>query len=202
MGRVVSRRGWWRTNALSLGILVVLLPASALSIGWHDWTVAQTAFDRRFPVVAEDGETVELSGATWGPIRSAVIYDTSGMTPPPNTRVIAVAIPVEIDPADPVRCDRPLLIQQSTGRQWNEMSYELGLDYDSTDYVDCPYDATDDYEMIVPFVVPEDVEGPFWVDLVPYDEIGGEDGETAPAGDGAGGTGLDGTFVRFSIDPS
>ena len=197
----MNQRGWWRTNALSLGILVVLLPASAIAIGWHDWTTSRPAFDRNSPLLAEEGETVQLSGATWGPIRSAVIDDTSGMTPPPNTQVIAVAIPVDIDPGDPVRCDRPLLIHQSTGRQWNEMSYELGLMYDSTDNANCPYDAIDDYEIVVPFVVPEGVEGPFWVDVVPYDAIG-EDGEVVPAGDDTGGTGLDGRFVRFSIDPS
>lgn len=192
----MSARGWWRSNALPLGILVVLLPASAWSIGWHDRTVVNVTYlDRITPSLVDEGDTTDLSGATWGPIRSAMIPDTSGMTPPPNTQVLAVAIPVHIDPEHPVRCDRPVLIEQSTGREWNEMSYELGLTLGSTDAIDCVFDAAEDYEMIVPFVVPEDAEGPYWVDVVPYAD------PDAGWAEAAGGTGFDGRFVRFSIDP-
>lgn len=192
----MSTRGWWRANALPLGILAVLLPASIVSIGWRDWTEAtSTAFHRTTAITAEDGETAELADATWGPIRSGVISDTSGLTPPPHTKVIVVVIPVDTDPADPVRCDYPLLIEQSTGRQWNEMSYELGVDYSSTENRTCAYDAVGPYEIAVPFAIPEDVEGPFWVDVVPYKALG-EDGLDAD-----GGTGTGGKFVRFPIAP-
>ncbi|WP_164234790.1 hypothetical protein [Microbacterium hydrocarbonoxydans] len=199
----MSARGWWRTNALPVGILAVLLPASVLSIGWRDWTIAHSvAFDRTTPIVAEDGGTADLSGATWGPIRAAVIHDTSGMTLPPHTQVIGVAIPVDTDPADPVRCDRPILTEQSTGRQWNEMSVELGFVYSATEHASCDFEATGAYEIIVPFVVPDDVEGPFWVDVVPYNEVGADGSVDSPTDGGTGGTGQDGRFVRFSIDPS
>lgn len=189
-------RGWWRTNALSLSILLVLVPASAWSITWNARNNQNSIYlDRITPNLVEPGETTELAGATWGPIRSAVIHDTTGMTVPSGTKVVGIAIPVDIDPSDPVRCDRPLLIEQDSGRQWNEMSYELGLEVRSTDAIDCLFDSLEDYEIIVPFIVPEDSVGPYWVDVVPYsDSIAGAD-----AADG--GTGTDGRFVRFSIDP-
>ena len=202
----MSGRGWWKTNALALGALVVLLPAGAVAIGWNDWTAANsTALNRVTPVIASAGETVELSGATWGPIRSASIDDTEGMTTPPNTRVIGVAIPVKPDPVDPgspgdpVKCDSPLIIEQSTGRQWNESSVELGFDYSSTEYSECDSTVTEPYEIIVPFAIPEDAEGPFWIDVVPYNGFG-KDGELLDPDEG--GTGIDGRFVRFEIDPS
>ncbi|GAA2884498.1 hypothetical protein [Microbacterium esteraromaticum] len=202
----MSGRSWWKANAVALGMLVVLLPAGAVAIGWKDWTAANsTAFNRVTPVIASDGETVELSGATWGPIRSAAIHDTEGMTTPPNTRVIGVAIPVKPDPvdpedpSDPVKCNSPLIIEQSTGRQWNESSFELGFDYSSTEYRECDSTVTEPYEIIVPFAIPEDAEGPFWIDVVPYNGFG-KDGELLDPDEG--GTGVDGRFVRFEIDPS
>lgn len=202
----MSRRGWWKTNAVAVGMLVVLLPAGAVAIGWKDWTAANsTALNRVTAVVAPKGKTVELSGATWGPIRAAAIHDTEGMTTPPNVRVIGVVIPVTPDPddpdnpGDPVRCDSPLIIEKSTGRQWNESSFELGFDYSSTEYSECDSTMTEPYEIIVPFAIPEDAEGPFWIDVVPYNGFG-KDGELLDPEEG--GTGQDGKFVRFEIDPS
>lgn len=185
-------------NAIPLALLVVLAPAAALGIWWSDATIVrEQSFDATTPVLAKKGETVELADTTWGPIRSGVIIDTEGLTPPPHTKVIAVAIPVDPDVSAPVGCDAPRLVQQSTGRQWNEMSFELGLDYSSTENRQCAPDATGPYEMINVFAVPEDVDGPFWVDVQLTGTGTGDAYEVIEPG-----SELDDEFVRFAIDPS
>ncbi|MFE6997047.1 hypothetical protein ACFVAE_13865 [Microbacterium sp. NPDC057659] len=196
----MARRGWWRINAIPLALLVVVAPAAALGILWSESTIVrdQSPIDST-PVVVTKGKTTELADTTWGPIRSGVIVDTEGLTPPPHTKVIAVAIPVDTDVSLPVRCESPQLVQQSTGRQWNEMSYELGLDYSSTENRECAFEATGPYEMINVFAVPEDVDGPFWVDVRLTGAGSTSDGSYEARGPGSEGSD---EFVRFVIDPS
>lgn len=173
---------WWRRNAAALGILAVLVPATVLTIGWREWhEVYDNAGRRTFAIEVPVDGTTELAGATWGPVRSGALEDLSGLDAPAGTRVIAAAIMVSPDGHDPVACMRPVLVEQSTGRQWNEMRIELGFDYNPDEPTACVSDATEPYEIFVPFVVPDDAEGPFWVDVAPL--------------------GVGSTFVRFAIEP-
>lgn len=165
-------RSWWRRNRLALVALAVLAPGTAIGIGWHEWH-QYYGFDARpfVPVVVEDGDTAELAGATWGPVRGGELEDLSGFDVPDGATVIAAGIPVDPGP-DGVSCTTPVLVHQATGREWQTARTEMGLLFDSEEPEYCVTLDKVDYELIVPFVVPDDVEGPFWVDVWPQ-EAGG-----------------------------
>lgn len=175
---------WWRRNAVALGALVVLVPASLVVIAGNEWA-DYYLYRSTVPVDAQVDGTIELGNATWGPVRSVEITDTVDYTVPDGVKVIAVAVPV--DPGDEApSCMAPQLVEQSTGRQWNEMRLELGIPYSLEESASCvvPTDddpALDPYELILAFGVPDDAEGPFWVEVSPA--------ESMPR------------LARFSIDP-
>lgn len=168
-----SRRpSWWRSNLVALAALALLLPATAAAVGWQEW-YQYFGFGARAAtaVPVADGDSAELADADWGPLRGGEIDDLSGLDVPEGTHLIAVAVPV--DPSvDGVGCETPKLVEQSTGREWQSVRLEIGLPWNSDEPENCVSDTTAPYEMILPFVVPEDVEGPFWVDVRPYDAGG------------------------------
>jgi len=170
--------GWWRRNTIALGAAAVLLPATVLVVGGNEWL---GYFSGR-PVLAIDANAegvVEHAGATWGPVKSAIAENTEGLTVPPGAQVIIAQI--RVDPkSKPVTCLAPLLVEQSTGRQWSQMRLELGLPWDSAEPTECVGTSTDSYDIFVPFIVPADAEGPYWVEIDTF---------TNPE------------FVRFTIDP-
>jgi hypothetical protein len=177
-------RSWWRRNSAALIALAVLVPATVTAIGWREWSATYEVSSQyvRPVVVAEGEDTIEFAGATWGPVTSGTFTADDGLPVPEGAEVIAVKIPVRNnDPDDLIGCPSPVLVEQSTGRQWSEMSIALDLDYDPDAPTLCSTDSAAPYEMLVPFIVPEDAVGPFWIDVMPY-------------GEGPG-------FVRFSIDP-
>lgn len=189
MGEAVSRRRWPR-NAAALVALAVLVPASAAAIGWREWVGAyDTSGQHVYAVLpAGDEDTVDLDDTTWGPVRAGVFTAADGLPVPDGAKVIAVKITVDNHDLDePSGCGSPVLVEQSSGRQWSEMSLALDLPYDPDSPTLCSTDTSADYgvsgpyEMLVPFIVPEDAEGPFWFDVAPYD--------TEPS------------FARFSIAP-
>ncbi|MGB4135581.1 MAG: hypothetical protein WA971_03390 [Microbacterium sp.] len=166
-------RGWWRRNALSLVAMAVLLPATIGAISWQEFRFFHD-YRPTEPVLPDAEGIVDLAGAEWGPVKAVVIEDTTGLTVPEGSKVIAVAVPVAPHPlaagTDPekskVRCDAPQLVEQSTGRQWSQMLRELGFPYQADEPTDCVLQEGDDpFRILVPFVVPEDVEGPFWIDV-------------------------------------
>lgn len=175
---------WWRRNAIALGALVVLVPASVVIIAGHEWA-DYYLYRSTVPVDTRADGTIELGNATWGPVRSVEITDTSDYTVPTGVKVIAVAVPVTPGEEAP-SCMSPQLVEQSTGRQWNEMRFELGIPYSLEESPSCAVPTDDDpaldpYELIVAFGVPDDAEGPFWVEVSPA--------ESMPR------------LARFSIDP-
>ncbi|WP_309128182.1 hypothetical protein [Microbacterium sp.] len=172
---------WWRRNRWALLAIAVLAPVTAIAIGWHEWHGWYGYGARPYmPVVAEEKESLELADATWGPVRSAEIDDLSGLDVPGGTMVIAAAIPVDPE-VEGVACATPELVQQSTGRTWRPVRSEIGLGYDADEPSTCLSTETTPYELVVAFVLPDDVEGPFWVDVAPSSTAG--------------------AFVRFRIDP-
>ena len=178
--------GWWRRNALALVAVAVLLPATVLGTAWWEWKYAYP--DSGMPLWAiEPGSsgTVDLKGATWGPAKARVITDTSGFDMPENATLIAVTVKVTPHGDKGPHCWAPELVQQSTGRVWLSVRGELGLLWSSDEPEDCvptlAGEKAEPYKLVLPYVVPDDAEGPFWVDIDP-----GQAGSR---------------FVRFSVDP-
>lgn len=172
---------WWRRNRVALVALLVLAPLTAAAVGWQEW-YQFFGFGGR-PVtavsVAQD-DTAELAGAEWGPLRGGEIDDVSGLDVPEDTRLIAVAVPVNPS-VEGIGCETPKLVEQATGREWRPVRLEIGLPWSADEPETCLSEGADPYELIVPFVVPEDATGPFWVDVRPY---------------GAGAS-----FLRFTLEP-
>jgi hypothetical protein len=171
---------WWRSNRLALIALAVLAPATVLGVGWHEWYQYYGYGARPYiPVAVDDDESAELAGATWGPVRGGELDDITGLDVPAGATVIAVGVPVDPE-AKGVGCMSPVLVDQQTGREWKSARSEIGLLSHPDEPEICVSDTAAPYELILPFVVPDDVEGPFWVDIAPYN---------------AGGS-----FVRFSLE--
>lgn len=182
------RPGWWRANRLALVALLVLVPLIGVGVWWNEWYSYYGYGARKVTAVQvpEDG-TIELGGATWGPLKSGEAEDTSGLDMPAGTRLLIASVPVKPD-GRAVTCDSPLLVQQGTGREWAPLRSEVGIPSSSDEPERCVNDLADPedpasvkpYSMVVGFVVPDDVDGPFWLDV-------------DPAGDER--------FVRFSLNP-
>lgn len=182
------RDGWWRTNRLALVALLVLIPLVGVGVGWNEWYAYFGYGTRKVnAVTAPEKGTVSLSGATWGPIRSGEISEVSSLDMPRGTRLLAAIIPVDPD-GKAVFCESPMLVQQSTGREWTPVRAEVGIPFDDAEPDHCISNLADPddpnssqpYSLAVAFVVPDDVSGPFWV-------------EVDPRGDDR--------FARFAIDP-
>lgn len=173
--------GWWRRNAVALGALVVLAPVTIGAVVWDGWQ-DHNLFRSTIPIDVADGDSLELDGAVWGPIRASEISDTTGFDMPSDATVLAAALPVE-PRGEPPSCFAPTLVQQSTGIRFPESRAELGLPSSSEEPTRCVTgeEGAAAYEMIVPFIVPSDTEGPFWVEIASAD--------TVPS------------VIRFSIDP-
>ncbi|KJL36465.1 hypothetical protein [Microbacterium azadirachtae] len=181
-----SARGWWRSNALALGLVTVLLPATVLGIGWWQWKYAYP--DSGQPIWAvEPGAsgTVDLQEATWGPVRAKEVSDTKGLDMPRNAKLILVGVKVTPTADKGPGCWAPKLVEKSTGRVWLSARTELGLLWDDEEPEDCvptlEGEKAEPYELVLPYVVPDDVRGPFWVEVEPLF--------------------AESRFVRFSVDP-
>ena len=180
------RRGWWRSNALALCVLAVLLPATVLGIGWWKWKYAYP--DSGMPVWAvEPGKsgTVRLQGADWGPVKAKEITDTSGLDMPKHAKLILVVVPVDPTGDKGPGCSSPKLVQKSTGHVWLSARTQLGVLWNDEEPERCVStlegERAEPYQLVLPYVVPDDVDGPFWVDVEPLFAKS--------------------RYVRFSVDP-
>lgn len=183
---MAGKQSWWRRNALALGLVAVLVPATFGGAAWWEWKYAYP--DSGMPLWAVEAGasgTVDLAGATWGPVTAKVITDTSQLDMPKDARLIGVTVLVTPHGDEGPSCWSPELVEQSTGRAWQSSRGELGLLWNSDEPEDCvptlDGETAKPYKLVLPYIVPDDAEGPFWVDIDPG---------TAKS-----------KFVRFSIDP-
>lgn len=157
-----KRMSWWRRNAVALCAVAILAPATAVTVGWHEWI---DYFSGR-PVFAErveQGGRFDYGGSEFGPV-SGKLLDAETFGAPHGTSVIEVTVPV--DPSrDAVACLPPTL-QELDGaeRTWNEGSHLLegvGMTITSCqgDWHEGPY------EMRLHYLVPSDARGPFTVQV-------------------------------------
>ncbi|MFC9984174.1 hypothetical protein ACFU0W_13740 [Microbacterium keratanolyticum] len=172
------RETWWRRNRLALGAVAVLFPLAVGVIGSYEWW---GYFSGR-PVIAIDPDekgVVTHADAVWGPVKSKAFATDEGFDVPPGSSLILVQIPVDVQ-GEKTNCEPPELVEQRTGRRWTQVRDEIGLPPDSKEPTDCLADQSKPFDIFVPFVVPDDAEGPYWVEI---------DTLTSPE------------FIRFTIDP-
>lgn len=177
---------WWRRNALALGALVILLPAAVVVIAGTEWR--DYFFEREYsePVYAGSDGIVEFAGTEWGPADVKGLIDSTGLNVPEGSKVLVGVVPVDegiLAPDEtPTTCTSPILVSKKDGREWTEMRTQLGLPLMRSEPTNCTAETDGEpYQILAPFVVPKDVEGPFWLDI----RVSGQKSE----------------FVRFSIDP-
>ncbi|MCP2635832.1 hypothetical protein K0817_004525 [Microbacterium sp. HD4P20] len=153
--------GWWRANAAALGVLVLLVPATAAAVGWNEWSSYYSG-RASIPIMVQAGESAAYGEATIGP---ATAEFTEHSLAPSGTRVVSVR--VRVDPGDPaIQCFEPPLRElEGLQRQWNSASYELDRSWDVERPTSCIADATTPYTLDVDYLVPLDASGPFVVDI-------------------------------------
>lgn len=158
MGEPVT--GWWRSNAVAVGALVVLVPATAVAMSWNEWAVTLRNTPTA-PISVAPGESAEYAGATVGPASADF---TELPLAPQDARVVTVSL--RIDPGDPaIACSKPVLREvDGAQRQWNARD-DLGREWDSERRAFCDPEATAPYQMEIDYLVPEDASGPFTVEL-------------------------------------
>lgn len=152
--------GWWRANAVALGAIVVLVPATYAALTWNEWSsVLQNSPSRA--VVLEPGDQIDYAGATIGPA-SAEFTRLPDM--PAGTRVVTVTM--HVDPGDPpLKCGTPQLHEVGgRQRQWNARN-DLGREWDPDLQTLCSSEATGPYDLVLDYLIPDDVSGPFTVEL-------------------------------------
>jgi hypothetical protein len=156
MERAVT--GWWRRNAVALAAVAVLLPATVAVVAVQEGSGAGGASHE---IVVPLGESIEYSEATVGPADAEFVDDPLA---PRGTRVVRVTVEVVPDPAEPIACKKPLLREVSgLQREWEESSYELGRGYEELTF--CSSDEIAPYSLVLDYVVPDDADGPFTVDV-------------------------------------
>jgi len=158
MGEPVT--GWWRSNAVGLGALAVLIPALALTIGWNETAPGASNSPTRADALTP-GSSTDYAGAVVGPVQADVVELPLA---PQGTRVVTVAI--EVDPgASPFSCASPVLREiGGSGRQWNART-DLGREWDPDRQTFCDAESTARFTLELDYLVPDDASGPFAVEL-------------------------------------
>lgn len=157
-------RGWWRRNAIPLGVIAVLAPVTAAAVSltaWQDLTSVRR-------VVVAEGDTAAYGRAEVG-IASAHFDEVGGI--PHGARVVAVEI--DIDPGGTAfPCSAPLLYE-ATGahRQWQDSTMSLDRPYDPDRVTYCDGSRTDPYTLSLDYLVPEDATGPFELEVSSTDGL-------------------------------
>ena len=160
MGQPVSE--WWRRNAVAVGVLVILVPALAATVAWHEWSEANSGAPAP-PAVLEQGQHTSYGEAVLGPAVAEFVDDPLA---PRDARVLRVQI--DIDPrASELACAEPILRElQGANREWDADTSALTTDWDPLRPASCSSDVTEPYTLDVRYVVPQDAAGPFGVDMI------------------------------------
>jgi len=163
MGQPVSE--WWRRNAVAVGVLVILVPALAATVAWHEWSEANSGAPAP-PAVLEQGQHTSYGEAVVGPAVAEFVDDPLA---PRDARVLRVQI--DIDPrASELACAEPMLRElQGANREWDADTSALTTDWDPLRPASCSSDVTEPYTLDVRYVVPQDAIGPFAVDVISAD---------------------------------
>lgn len=152
---------WWRRQRFALVALVV---ASAAAIAVHVWfdvlpaaprsTQVQEAADGK---VEMDGQTLRLDSASWDEFEA-----------PTGSRTLSIRIDARAA-VDASRCGMFTLAEVEGSRVWTNARSALDVPYDEGEST-CQ-EESGSYAILAVFLLPDDVEGPFALDVAGTDEI-------------------------------
>ena len=168
---MMARDGWWRSNAVALVSLAILLPVTMGVTTVNEWWDYNSGRPSQ-AVEVEPGAEASFAGASWSDARLIRRVDGSKLGIPPGTKLLVATIDVEFDPGrPPLGC--PLTLRETTGaqRQWSSAA-QGPFDWRTSGGRAgiCWTDATESYTVEVPFVLPDDARGPYTIDA----SIGGQ----------------------------
>jgi len=139
--------GWWRRNALALGALALLIPASYVAFDTIEFAPLRTA-----SFTASANETATVNGWQFEPARLRPV-DPASVGAPPGSAPVVVSVRVQPGTASTL-CFQPALIDPGTGREWRtagELTWSPG-DHQQT-Y--CPSSETaTDYDLATIVLLP------------------------------------------------
>lgn len=160
MGEPVS--GWWRRNALALGALVVLIPASAFAF---DQTVMTQVRNPERTVDA--GASTTVGDWTFGPVTLSPMGADADVPAGAN----AVRATVRVDPGrDAVSCRSAGVSEPATDRLWIEAGLSDGQEDADTEWSYCPSDSMGSFDVVGTFVLGDDVGDDLVIELTVMDE--------------------------------
>lgn len=168
------KRGWWRSNAVALVALALLIPAVVVIIGGNEWNDGSAGRPWQ-PIGVSPGESAAYGEAQIGPASAELISaesaDDRELTVPDGMRVVVTT--VRVDPGSPAISCLPLVLRERDGaqRQWNGARLEVDWPFDAAQPTSCDRDAVAPYSLVTPFLVPDDARGPFAVDIAGVDEL-------------------------------
>jgi hypothetical protein len=159
--------GWWRRQRVALAALVV---AAAAVVGVHVWLDVLPASGGPSMIEAADGtadvagQTLELGTARWDEFEA-----------PEDSRTLSIRIDAGGGP-DSTTCGQPTLAEVEGERVWSNARSALEVPYDAGESACLA--GSGPYVILAVFLLPEDADGPFVLDI---------------AGDGE--------IVRFPVEP-
>lgn len=161
-----ARRGWWRSNGIALGSLVLLVPLLGWSVTSQDYD-AWRKTEPRDPITVTN-ETV-YADATWYPATVEVeprpVNGGPGTELPPKTTRIRVHLALEVDDLKLLELETPtpgkvteprgvagcrVWLRAPDGRMWAEDTGDFG-------YADRPGGCSGGTDTVPPSFLPKDV---------------------------------------------
>lgn len=164
---------WWRRNGIPLAAIVAIV-AGVVIIGGDHVRRENALSGGIHPVVATADGVVELAGAKFSAATTDITLRFGSPSPPPEgTKVVTATVRVDTG-SNRATCGTPVLREaEGAGREWADASDALGIPYASDEYRFCAPDFPRWFTLTARYVVPEDADGPFFVD-VPVVEAGFE----------------------------
>ena len=152
--------GWWRRNALALGLAAVLLVATVGITSWKEWS---DYFGTRpvQPISVDVAAETQFAGATWQLVNVLAGTSEDVAQIPDGTTMLLVRVQVTPDPGGEAAPTCSVRLSGRGGahgdREWNSAAYR-SIGYRTTDGFEsyCPPDAVAPYQLEVPFIIPTD----------------------------------------------
>jgi hypothetical protein len=169
---MMVHESWWRSNAVALVALALVLPATAAVPTVNEWWDYYSGRPAQ-AVDVEPGAVTSFADAIWSDVRLTSRSDRPDLDIPPGTKLLVATIDVDIEPSDPPPgCT--LTVREATGaqRRWSSASSDLSAWRTSEGMASsCSSEAMEPYTVEVPFVLPDDSRGPYTIDMSVGEEL-------------------------------